>query len=354
MDFTTRLKTIAQHYREGLPFALFSMAGSQTIRAYLQSDTRLHTSQSLSDNGFVLAPFNSRLQTLLIPEAKSETFQVDIDFSEIDKNRVMVSELEKEKETHHRLLQKTIATIKKGDAKKIVVSRSKDFSLQNFSIEKLIEQLFSAYPTAYRYVWFHPKTGIWCGATPEVLINVQKNKFETMALAGTQPYTEEKVSWRKKEIEEQYFVTEAILDNLKNYVDDLQFSEVETVRAGSLFHLKTDIFGVLKDEPGMLSQIVDTMHPTPAVCGTPQDFARDFIIENENYAREFYTGYVGSIDDDGTTAALKVNLRCMKIKDNVASIMVGGGITIDSDVEEEWGETQNKMQTMLQVLHPML
>ena len=225
--------------------------------------------------------------------------------------------------------------------------------MKNFSIEKLIEQLFSAYPNAYRYVWFHPETGIWCGATPEVLVDVQKSKFETMALAGTQPYSEGEVSWRKKELEEQHFVTEAILDNLKDYIDKLQVSEVKTVRAGSLFHLKTDIYGELKDKPGILSKIVNTMHPTPAVCGTPQVFSREFILENEYYPREFYTGYVGTIADDATTAALKVNLRCMKIKNDVASIMVGGGITIDSDVEEEWGETQNKMQTMLQVLHPM-
>jgi len=353
MDFKSLLKTVSRQYHHGLPFAIYAPIGSQTIRGYLQKDNQLHTSQSLSDNGFVLAPFDSRLQTLFIPETASDTFQTDFDLKAIDKKRVEVSESEQEKNAHVHLLQKTIATIKKGDAKKIVISRNKDFALNNFSVEKLIEQLFSAYPNAYRYVWFHPKTGIWCGATPEVLVDVQKSKFETMALAGTQPYTEGEVSWRKKELEEQYFVTEAILDNLKDYIDDLQVSEVQTVRAGSLFHLKTDIYGVLEDEPGILSEIVDSMHPTPAVCGTPKLFSRDFIIENENYAREFYTGYVGSVADDGTTAALKVNLRCMKIVDDVASVMVGGGITTDSDVEEEWGETQNKMQTMLQVLRPM-
>jgi isochorismate synthase len=353
MDFKTLLKTVSQQYHDGLPFAIYAPIGSQTIRGYLQKDSQLHTSQSLTDNGFVLAPFDSRLPTLFIPETASNTFQTHFDPMEVDKHRVMVSETEQEKNAHVHLLQKTIDTIKKGDAKKIVISRNKDFSLKNFTLEKLIEQLFSAYPNAYRYVWFHPETGIWCGATPEVLVDVQKSKFETMALAGTQPYTEGEVSWRKKEKEEQYFVTEAILDNLKDYIDDLQVSEVQTIRAGALFHLKTDIYGVLKDESGVLSKIVDTMHPTPAVCGTPKLFSRDFIIENEHYSREFYTGYVGTVADDGTTAKLKVNLRCMKIKDDVAKIMVGGGITIDSDVEEEWGETQNKMQTMLQVLRPM-
>ena len=51
---------------------------------------------------------------------------------------------------------------------------------------------------------------------------------------------------------------------------------------------------------------------------------------------------------------LFVNLRCMKIDANSATLFVGGGITIDSEPESEWEETQHKLQTMLQVIYPML
>src|SRR5690554_8187013 len=97
MDFKTLLKTVSQQYHDGLPFAIYAPIGSQTIQDYLQKDKQLHTSQSLTDNGFVLAPFDSRLQTLFIPETASDTFQTDFDLKAIDKKRVEVSESEQEK-----------------------------------------------------------------------------------------------------------------------------------------------------------------------------------------------------------------------------------------------------------------
>ncbi|WP_374958131.1 chorismate-binding protein, partial [Gilvibacter sp.] len=83
-------------------------------------------------------------------------------------------------------------------------------------------------------------------------------------------------------------------------------------------------------------------------------FAKEFILQNEGYNREFYTGFLGPVNENGASASLMVNLRCMKIENNTARIFVGGGITIGSQPADEWQEIQNKMQTMLQVLAPML
>lgn len=354
MDFLKALDKIVSHYHQNLPFALFSMADSDKVQVYLQKNDSLYVAESLSEEGMIIAPFDSRLPILEIPASDSDVFETQLIPVEINKEKVGVQEEKDAQKEHEELVDKTIEVIEGGASKKIVISRKKDFSLVNFDVKELILRLFSAQPAAYRYVWFHPETGIWCGATPEVLVNVKKNHFNTMALAGTQPFKEGVVSWRKKELEEQHFVTEAILDNLKDYVDDLEVGEVGTQRAGTLLHLKTDIEGKMKEEPGTLRKIIETMHPTPAVCGTPQDFAREFIIENENYSREFYTGFVGPVQDKGSSAFFVVNLRSMRIKDNVARLFVGGGITADSDAGEEWIETQNKMQTMLQVLQPFL
>jgi isochorismate synthase len=96
------------------------------------------------------------------------------------------------------------------------------------------------------------------------------------------------------------------------------------------------------------------LHPTPAVCGTPQKIARDFLLSNEEYAREYYTGYIGPVFKEGNDSHLFVNLRCIKIMDSKAYLYAGGGITQASDAEEEWKETKNKLQTMLQVLRPFL
>ncbi|HLV93250.1 MAG TPA: isochorismate synthase [Aequorivita sp.] len=354
MDFQTLIDRVTLQYSKGLPFAFYSYAGSKTVKCLLQKNNQLYTDNLLSKNGFVIAPFDSQQDTFLIPESESELITASIDLPELIKERVEISETKEDEEAYDHLLLKTINTIKEGNAKKIVVSRKKEFKLKGFNLQTLVNRLFSAQPTAFRYVWFHPSTGIWCGATPETLVNIKKSVFKTMALAGTQPYKEGEVTWRKKELDEQYFVTEAILENLKGLVENVKVGPVETHRAGTLYHLKADITGALKEEPGILSKITNILHPTPAVCGTPQNYSRDFIIESEGYPREFYTGFTGPIEDNGTSASLMVNLRSMRIKDEVARVFVGGGVTIDSDVDEEWRETHNKMQTMLQVLQPML
>ncbi len=157
-----------------------------------------------------------------------------------------------------------------------------------------------------------------------------------------------------KELDEQQLVTDAITNSLQRVTSVLKVSNPHTHRAGSLLHLRTDITGIVKNGKATLTTIAAALHPTPAICGTPKKYAKEFIDENEQYDREFYTGFLGPINENGASATLMVNLRCMKITDNVARIFVGGGITLGSKPEDEWQETQNKMQIMLQVLRPML
>jgi isochorismate synthase len=80
----------------------------------------------------------------------------------------------------------------------------------------------------------------------------------------------------------------------------------------------------------------------------------DFIINNEGYDRSFYAGFLGELNFDfetkENTTDLYVNLRCMQVKENLAHIYVGGGITIDSNAEIEWLETVNKSQTIKKIL----
>jgi len=97
------------------------------------------------------------------------------------------------------------------------------------------------------------------------------------------------------------------------------------------------------------------LHPTPAVCGLPKKITKDFILNNEGYNREYYSGFLGEINKDFVSKEnntdLFVNLRCMQITDNKAFIYVGGGITKDSIPENEWKETVNKSMTIKKVLN---
>ncbi len=119
-------------------------------------------------------------------------------------------------------------------------------------------------------------------------------------------------------------------------------------------HLRTDFTGVFKKGGNNLSVLTKALHPSPAVCGTPQKAAKVFILENENYDREYYTGFLGPVSGLEDHSDLYVNLRCMKMTAKTALLYVGGGITEASQPSEEWEETRDKLQTMIQVLAPML
>jgi isochorismate synthase len=206
------------------------------------------------------------------------------------------------------------------------------------------------YTNAFVYCWFHPKVGLWFGATPETLLYIDKNEFTTMSLAGTQVYKgENNVVWGAKELEEQQLVTDFIANQLKTITSNLNIDKTETVKAGNLLHLKTKVTGNLLPDSN-LKDLIRSLHPTPAVCGLPREITKAFIIKNENYSRSFYTGFLGELNQSKTKTALFVNLRCMSVKDNKASIYVGGGITKDSEPEKEWLETVSKSKTMSRIL----
>ena len=198
-------------------------------------------------------------------------------------------------------------------------------------------------------MWVHPRVGLWMGASPERLISISQNKFKTMALAGTQRYINSiNVIWKEKECQEQQFVTDYILENIKLSINAIQVSEAYTVQAGNLLHIRTDISGELKS-CSSLDNLVASLHPTPAVCGLPQKNAVKFISENETYDRSYYTGYLGELNIENNVN-LFVNLRCIQLINNTASIYIGGGITKDSNAKNEWKETVSKAEVMKKVL----
>jgi isochorismate synthase len=185
------------------------------------------------------------------------------------------------------------------------------------------------------------------GATPERLVKINQNQFETVALAGTQLFSES-IIWNTKEIEEQQFVTDFIVSEIASKVKNLIVSEPKTIKAGNLAHLKSIITGQLTGDFSALDLIM-TLHPTPAVCGLPKNFAIDFIQKNEVFDRTYYSGFLGEYNSNNQTD-LFVNLRCLEVENNAVNIYVGCGITKDSNPEMEFLETENKSMTMRNII----
>jgi isochorismate synthase len=356
MQYSQLSQKTVEHFEKKLPFVLYSMPNTNTIIGVFQNTCSPTSAENLFEDSFVLAPFNTAEQLFQISIRASEVLCCDeIPQFLINETTTAIDERQEDKIEHIRLVKNAIKKIKTGSAQKIVVSRKKELRLQEFNLQKLCDSLFSQHATAFRYIWYHPETHIWCGATPEVLIETKGPSFSTMALAGTQKLNGKSIIfWDKKEKSEQQWVVDAIVDNLLYKTTALTVSKTQTHIAGNLAHLRTDIKGVLHTSKIALKNVIDALHPTPAVCGTPKKQAKAFILENEGYDREFYSGFLGVSNAMENETNLFVNLRCVKIEASKATLYAGGGITIDSNPEDEWEETHNKLQTMAKVLQPLL
>jgi len=297
-----------------------------------------------NQEGFVFMPFHEGDQVVIPFEGNSISQGTVETFEQITAQNGTFEN--KENEDFQKLVSQGIEAIQKNKFDKVVLSR-KIVLKKQISIVATFQNLIATYPSAFRYLFFHPRIGLWMGATPEQLVKINQNQFETVALAGTQLYSEN-VIWTTKEIEEQQFVTDYITTKVKNKVKQLIVTDVETVNAGNLIHLKSYIRGDLTSD-FQANDLIQTLHPTPAVCGLPKERAIDFILKNEGYDRKYYAGFLGEYNKENLTD-LFVNLRCLEVENDVVNIYVGCGITKDSIPEKEFIETENKSMTMRNVL----
>lgn len=337
-------------YKNNTPFVVYRKPNSKEISGLFMKDSLLHYTKDFTESGFVFAPFNIKEKAILFPLNAAEFCQEELVFkNELWLNNNFKDDDVVSKEKHIFLVEKAIERIDKKELQKVVISRQEIFEIDAFDILEIYHKLLQTYTNAFVYVWFHPKVGLWLGATPETLLNISNNVFTTMSLAGTQVFEESKpVVWKPKELNEQQLVTNFIASQLKDITTDLKIDKQETVKAGNLLHLKTKVSGKLNIQKSNLKSLIRALHPTPAVCGLPRQKANDFILDNEDYHRSFYTGFLGELNLPDSL--LYVNLRCMQIRNNLASIYIGGGITKDSNTKKEWEETVAKSRTMKRVL----
>lgn len=364
---------VAQHFKSNLPFVIYRKPNTLEIKGILQKDKELHKINNFEASGFVFAPFDERSDAIILPLKYSNQLTTAYTNSDLNVNLNLktFNTPDNEKKFHINLVEKGVNAIKNSDLQKVVLSRKEVVAFNNENPFLIFQKLLATYKSAFVYCWYHPEIGMWLGATPETLLKIEDRNFSIMALAGTQNYNGTlDVVWQNKEIKEQQFVTDFILNNIKSRVEDIKVSNVETVKAGNLLHLRTLIKGRLNAQSFNLKKLLYDLHPTPAVCGLPKELAKTFIIENENYNRTFYTGFLGELNIETPvkprtgkrnienraytlkrkSTQLYVNLRCMQIKDDNAYIYVGGGITDTSNPESEWEETVSKSMVVKKVL----
>lgn len=369
MNFQELKNKLRNQLKKNLPFVVYHKPNSPNIVALLENSTQIYP-VDYSEQGFAMIGFNNPklAHFIRLSQAKkinSPYLPNQLDFQ--SKNQP-IKEKSIAKSSYENKIKQSINFIENTKVEKVVFSRKIEVESQQ-NLVQAFENLLCLYEDAFTYLWHHPKLGTWLGATPETLVSLNRNRLTTMALAGTKLASNKAAeNWGSKEKEEQNYVTKAIVNELKKYSEKINIGTTSSKKAGKLLHLHTPITAQIN--PSDLAEILKYLHPTPAVAGFPKKEAVDYILANEAYERKYYTGFLGEVNfpqevnkrkhrkNQEFTAVqpriplteLYVNLRCMEFDNQRYTLYVGGGITKESKPSDEWEETKNKSQTMLNVL----
>jgi isochorismate synthase len=192
------------------------------------------------------------------------------------------------------------------------------------------------------------------GATPERLVSLAGRELRTMAMAGSARRMADAgaddalalgLLRSDKEQEEHAVVVAMLREALAPLADRLDVAaRPEIVRLRHVQHLVTPLSGRLRDDADVLA-LVQRLHPTPAVGGTPRQLALELIAEEEPIERGWYAAPLGWIDHRGD-GEFVVALRSGVVQGREASLFAGCGIVADSDPEREWDESSAKLQAL--------
>ena len=252
-----------------------------------------------------------------------------------------------------------------GEFQKIVLSRCVQEPRKEEQLPMtLFQTACELYPRMFISLVYTPQSGMWLMATPEILLEGGGNDWHTIALAGTMKLEGESLSfdsppvkgearlsdiaWTTKNIQEQRYVATYLMECLEHFSSQITEEGPYTARAANLVHLRSDFNFVLEDTR-RIGELIRALHPTPAVCGLPKQQTFDFIQRNESQSRRYYSGFSGPFNPEVDTH-LFVSLRCMQILDDCYCLYAGGGLLRDSEEDQEWEETEAKLETMRSLL----
>ena len=190
-------------------------------------------------------------------------------------------------------------------------------------------------------------------ASPERLLSLNNRYIRSDAIGGTLSRAPESLlklsANENKLLNEHAIIAEDIYRRLDPYCHVLKMPvNPLLMKLHNMYHLETPVSGQLREQKNIFD-IIDTLHPTPAIAGYPAEQAQQWLIQNECYNRGWDTGACGWIR--GTEQGeLSVLLRCALIEANQACLFAGAGLVAESVAEQEWQETELKINTILNML----
>lgn len=262
-------------------------------------------------------------------------------------------------------------TLKQQRAIKVVLARDSYLS-SPLTLGATLEHLATRFATT----WTFSVDGM-IGASPEMLLQLREREVFSRVLAGTarrranmdQGELEQLADWLRgspKNSREHQLAAASAVKALTPITEQLRVSEPFALTLPNVIHLATDIYGQVAGDTGALA-LVEALHPTAAVCGTPTAAAAQLISELECMDRERYAGPVGWVDWRGE-GQWCIALRSGQVLAPTAQpagtqgdpagypmgnqpvgsvrIFAGAGIMPDSVAADELAETNAKMAPM--------
>lgn len=241
---------------------------------------------------------------------------------------------------------------------KTVLARSMRVQMERpLELTSLLERLREEHPQSFVFALAH-EGHVFVGATPERLVRVDEERVFSEALAGSiargqTPEEDEALAQKllasEKDRREQDIVRRWVVERLTPWCRQLDAASSPIVRRfPKVQHLYTPVAGRLNESTHIL-ELVQTLHPTPAVGGYPLHDALRLIAAHETQSRGWYAGPIGWLTAAGE-GEFAVGIRSAVLSQNDATLYAGCGIVDGSDPMREFNESRLKMQVMLETL----
>lgn len=258
--------------------------------------------------------------------------------------------------------RKLIGAIQEGGVKKVVLANKAELiSSLPFNPAALLECMKGLSRHTYTFLYQFPNSGAFLGASPECLFRKDGTDICSEAIAGTRAMTgddttdlqlQDELRRSPKELQEHDYVADDIQTALQAICRDVCCVESRDIlQTTSIQHLYTRFRGKLKDNINTF-HILNALHPTAAVNGTPFREATEHIRKMEPFSRGWYAGAIGWITSE--QAEFAVAIRSALVQEQTLSIYSGAGIVKDSDPEQEWEETELKKRLILEAAQEII
>ncbi len=243
-----------------------------------------------------------------------------------------------------------ISAINSTELEKVVLGRDLVMPIDGApDLSRALTRLHEKYPKCWTY-----QIGNVFGASPELLLRADSGEVSARILAGTagrgtDPDVDRAISdglaHSQKNRHEHDYAVNSMVKALEPFCEVVDAdSEPFSLALPDLWHLATDVRGKLKSNVSLLD-VIEALHPTAAVAGTPTAMAEQLIFQLEPFDRAGYAGPVGWLSSDGA-GELAIALRGGVIEKDQIRAIAGCGIVAESDPEAELAETELKFKAV--------